>query len=210
MVRGNTLADKLESWSQALFLVAGVLLLVYAVLLGAEAQTGTVYETVGNLVSGTGGALAFVGLLGLYRRFVQHTPWLTRAGGAAAAVGAVGFAVVAVRAAAVLFGVVGSSSSNGPTLVFIPILLGMVLGFALFALASHRAGPSASGPTLRLLAPTVVFLVVVAGGLSGVSQMWVSAVLATAHGLTYLAIGTALRAEATGETAVDRAPDSTV
>ncbi|MFB6171936.1 MAG: hypothetical protein ABEJ23_05330 [Haloarculaceae archaeon] len=189
-----TLPSKLGSWSQTLFLVGGVLLVAYGVLPGLQSVTSASYPIVGNLVSGTGGVVAFVGLLGLYARYVDRSPWPTRVGAAAAAVGAVGFAVVAVRALGVLGGVVAASPPGGePGLVFGLILVGMILGFVAFSVADYRAGGAADRLTALLLAPAVVFVVIVGSGLGGITQMWVSAVLGLLHGLSYLAIGTALR-----------------
>lgn len=205
----KTLADRLETSSHRLFLVGGVLVVAYGVLLGLQAATDTTYQTAGSVLAGSGGALAFLGLLGLYPRVADANRWLARTAAGAAIVGAVGFAVVALGAAAVVAGLLPQETTDGPSAVFLLVLVGMLLGFGLFGIASYRSGTQSNRTSLLLFAPAVVFALVVGSGAAGLTQPWVPAVLGTLHGLSYLAIGTSLRAAVHGEN-VDRPADSTV
>ncbi|MFC7007381.1 hypothetical protein [Halalkalicoccus salilacus] len=82
----------LERRSATAFLVAGALLVVFAVLLGVEAFMGR--SAPEDLFGPAGFLVAMVGLLGLYPTLVDQTPKLARVAAGFAAVAAVGWFVI--------------------------------------------------------------------------------------------------------------------
>lgn len=206
----QTQTGRIERWSQVLFLIGGLLVVCFGVILGIEAMTGTAYENLGTLFAGTGGALAFFGLAALYRRYISQDPWLTRVSVLIAVVGAVGYTVVALGSVAELAGQGSLSSSDGMGAPFLLVMIGMILGFLLFGVAQYRKSGRADRTTLSIIAPAVVFLLIVITGMAGMTQVEISAVLGTVHGLSYVAIGAALRAERSARDTAEPRADSAI
>lgn len=197
---------RLESARQPLFLGGGLLVVGFGVIVGLEAFTEISYPQVGALLAGTGGTLAFLGLLGYYPRLSAEREWLAVGGGVAAVFGAVGFAVVAVATAAALVGLGTAALVTAQRAANLLVLIGMIPGFGLFATAAYLAGDEETGG--RLAAPAVVFGLVFVTGIAGFTAPAVSTALGLLHGLSYLVVWHGLRGEPAPDPTAAGAPDS--
>lgn len=184
----------LERWSPTLFLIGGGLVAGHAAIRGVEAFTAMAPPP--DVFGPVGYFLAIVGLLGLYPALVDRAPRLARAGAAIAVVPLVGWSWFSIAAFAELAGIVAPASEIIPGSVFLVHVVGVVLTYGLFAVASLQAGSSSRLVGVLLLAPPVLmaFLVVAAGviGPSTVGAFIVGSLQAGVH----LSIGGVLRAGA--------------
>lgn len=152
-----------------------------------------------SIFAGAGFTLGFFGLLGLYPSVADRSPGLARVGAICAVLGAVGFIVTFVTGIAdvLQIAVPGWLSS----LVILNIV-GLVLGYLAFGVASLRTGARSRLFGALLLAPAVIFSlnfvrVILRGGPGSENVLpEVSAVLALGQAIALLGIGYTLRTEA--------------
>lgn len=185
----------LEERAPVLFLVAGGLMVVFAVNTYLKTFTGTSYPVVQGVVAPVGFLAGVVGLFGLYAGF-DGAPTLARSGAVVAAVATAGW-VVLIGASVVL----GGEPAGPLSVVPLVTIAAMVLAFALFGLASLRSGVHSRVVGVLLLVESLMFLLVVAG-VPGY-------LIDTGHVLAYLGIGLALRTGAVPADRAEPAPDST-
>jgi hypothetical protein len=192
--RDGFLWNSLEKWSATLFLVAGGVLVVFAALLGVEAFTDRTFPT--DIFGPGGFAIAFVGLLGLYPRLADESPWLARVGAVTGPIAAVGAAVTSVWYMGVAMGMFpGDPAPAYIGVFFIGIFIGFLLEFPSFALATLRTDVHSRTLGFLLLAPTIPFvamlvLLPITGG-TAVGAF----ILDSGEALAMLAIGYTLRTE---------------
>ena len=180
---------RLEARSGTLFLVAGVLVVVYAGLHGIEAATDMVLEP--NPFE-FGYVVGFLGLLGLYPAAADESPWLARVGAVAALLGIIGLSAFTVLHLAVLAGVV---APGGPTWfwVVIPLpLIGFVVGYLAIGIASLRADVHPRMVGLLLLAPGLIVVVMLVQMLAGWTSQPQAFVISAGEAMAHLAIGATL------------------
>lgn len=77
---GSTLWDTLERWCANVFLAAGTLLLIAAVLEVLDTYIAASTQGIGGIAGFSGTVLVFVGLLGLYPRLAEGALRLAQAG----------------------------------------------------------------------------------------------------------------------------------
>lgn len=159
--------ETLERRSSSVFLVAGGLWVVVATLFAAEAFLDTDTSTAQSFFGPAAYGVAFVGLLGLYPALADRTPRLARAGAIFVVVGLVGAVVLAVSAGSQLTGIIEARPAWD--IAFnLPLLLGVVLGFLTFSIASLRTDAYSRPVGLFLLGPAVMFgAIIVGSGLLG-------------------------------------------
>lgn len=206
----------LESWSSTAFLVAGGLLFAFVVLTGITAFTGLLAGTkralVGAVLVGSGlfGLLiAVVGLLGLYPRLRDPAPRLSQVG-----TGALIAALTGVLFVVGTIAVVGPPEAPGDVPSFVPpvfILSGslIMLGYAVFAIASIRTHTPSRRIGLLLTIPGIVllwhYLALAAFGSQHIFEMIDYTVISAA----FVTIGLHLRNEEVPVTGPQPTPDST-
>lgn len=185
----------LERRSATAFLVAGALLVVFAVLLGVEAFMGR--SAPEDLFGPAGFLVAMVGLLGLYPTLVDQTPKLARTAAGFAAVAAVGWFVITGLSITEVAGILPpleDADVVGLTTVFVAGLA-MVLAYVSFGVASFRLEGHSRAVGPLLLAPPAIFGVMLTGGAVGYTPTWSAFVLGSGQALVHLALGATLRAE---------------
>lgn len=193
MTERNYVPEAIEGRSAGLFFVAGGLLVVFASLLGLQALTSTVAPE--DVFGPSGFAIAFVGLIGLYPVVVEETPWSARAGAFCAVVGAVGAAVTAGGSLGAVLGVLPEEPPAWVGAFMIAMVVGMVPGFVAFAAATLRTSVYPRRLGLLLLAPPVIFVVMLSGTLHAVvNDALANFFLGSGQALSHLAIGVTLRA----------------
>lgn len=198
--------EALERWSPTLFLIAGVVLVVYATFNGIVAFTDVTSRTVKDVTGPAGFVFGFVGLLGLYPTIAGRSPRLARAGAVSAVLGAVGFSTITLQGLARLAGV------EPPAWLGIFVLvaaIGMVSGFLSFGAGTLRTDVHSRALGLLLLAPATIFAVMVTqavlfaqwGLFSETTMAWSAFTISGGQALAYLVIGYSLR---TGLTTAER------
>lgn len=188
----------LEDRNATLFLIAGGLLVVFAVLLGVEGLTGG--STPEDVFGPPGFAIAALGLLGLYPALAERSRWLAGIGAVAAAIASVGWAVLTVLSILELAGVSGMAAPEETVFGAVALGatgLGMLLGYPLIAIATLRSDEHPRTLGLLLLAPPVIFVSVFAvlAPILGDSGGWGPFIAASAQAVAHLAIGFTLRGE---------------
>lgn len=216
MGRGNTQHElAVPRWSPALFLFAGVLLVGYAALNGIAAATEAAYTTVEDAVGPAGFALGFVGALGLYPVVADRSPILARAGAVCLGLGLVGFSAITMNGLAMIAGVESVVPSSGLLLL---VVAGMVPGYLLFGVASHRTDADSQTVGLLLLGPAAVFTAMLFqplvyewfGVFSETTMAWSNFAISAGQAATHLAIGYTLWTSGTPDGRAASTTDATV
>lgn len=180
----------LETRSSILFLISGTVLVGFAVSVAIIGMLDG--SAPRNVFAGVGFTLAFLGLLGLYPGIADRSPWLVGAGAVFAALGAVGFALTFVLA---ITEFVGIDLPAWVSAIQLLNIIGLVLGFLTFGVASLRTEAHSLGFGLLLLVPAVTFAVnfIRIGVLGPWTPSWAPFLLGSMQALAMLAIGYVLR-----------------
>lgn len=188
--------EPLERRSATLFVAAGVMLALDAVIVLAEMVSGAERLLVlGEAFSAGGWAVALLGLLGLYPSLVDRSRWLTRTGVVLSAIGVVTFVILA--AASLVYGA-GIPDGDLEALVplFLPgVILGSVVAFVVFSAAILRTQGRSRTVGRLLLVPPAIVVVNILTGIAGVDSPLVLLVIVVALAMIFRAIGQALRTE---------------
>lgn len=203
MTASDSVLAPLDGRSPTLFLVAGGLLAVFAALLGYEALANTAAPE--DVFGPPGFLFAMVGLLGLYPTLADRTPRLARAGAVVAAVSAVGWFAITVLAIGEVAGVIPALEAVGPLGPVVIVAAGgtMVLAYLVFGAASLRTGVYARTVGLLVLAPPVIFGVMLLqavlfaqfGQFSESTMAWSAVAIGGGQALVHLGIGYRLQIE---------------
>lgn len=207
--------ESLEQWSPTAFLVAGMLLLGYAVLKALSAFAGVTAPSAFDVAYGTLGLLvpAF-GLLGLHPRLRDAAPRVSLAGVCATIVSA-------ICSAAILLWVVGATlqmegypaiPEDAPTWTVAALLLvflTLALGFLLFSVASLRTAVLSRTVGVLLLVPTVVWIGLIFGNVVAPSGDYLGVLAYTPISIALLGIGYLLRGEPSPTDRAGPASDTT-
>ena len=192
----------LERKSPTLFLIAGVFLVVYATFNGLWAFTNMVPEQHGLEI---GYVLGFLGLIGLYPSLSDRSPWLARAGSIAAICGIISLSFISASDWAQLTGITAGDLPGFGFLRVFP-LVGFILGYLSFGIASLRSDTRSRLVGLVLLVPGIIVVLMLAHIAAGYASDLTAFVISAGEAMAHLAIGAALRTESSGET---REPSAT-
>ncbi len=188
--------SSLPRWSATAFLVGGFLMVVDAAFVTANIVTGTEhFLLLGQAFVGGAWTAALIGLLGLYSGLADRSQWLSRAGAVFAVIGVVTFAVMAVTVVLYYVGIPdGEYDAIG--MFFIPgVLVGSVLGFVTFSVASLRAGVHSRLLSLLLLVPAILVVTNILRFVVGNESVVITLGIVIGDALTMLAIGYVLTYE---------------
>lgn len=208
MVDGSTFPWKsLERWSPRLYLVAGVVLVGYAALNGAEAFTTATFQQ--KVLEG-GYVAGFLGLLGLYPSLDDRSPRLARVGAAAAALGLLAFFVFTIGNLAELVGLVSGNLPGWTAFTFMAVV-GFVVGYLTVGVAVLRSGTYSRTVGVLLLVPAVIIVLMIASIITGLTSPESVFVVSAGQAMTHLAIGSTLSAESESaeREEAESAPDAT-
>lgn len=186
--------ESLEQWSPTAFLVGGLLMVVDAAFVAANVVTGAEhFLLLGEAFVGAAWTAALIGLLGLYPGLADRSRWLSRAGVVFAVIGVVVFAVLAVASLGYYTGIL---TGEFDTTVFIPgVLIGSVLGFVSFSVASLRTGVHSRTVGILLLVPAILVVTNILRFVAGFESATITLGIVIGDALAMLAIGYLLRTE---------------
>lgn len=195
MVSSTRYWEALDRWSPTLFLVGGGLVVGHAAVRGIEAFTATAPPP--DVFGPPGYLLALLGMLGLYPALVERTPRVARLAAVVALVPLVGWVGLSAVSFAAAAGVSAVQSPEGLEVLFVAHIVGVVLTYVLFGLASLRAGVHSRPIGLLLLMPPVL----ISGMMAGAAVIGYSAfgafVIGGTQALVHLTIGDVLRRDPT-------------
>jgi hypothetical protein len=185
--------ESTEQWSPTLFLVAGVLVVGHAALLGVQAFTEM--PTPPDVFAPLGHLVALAGLLALYPALADRTPTLARAAAIVAVVPAVGWLLIFAGQVGELVPVLSPLTGLLSGVVFVVVIVSTALTFVLFGVTSLRAGVRSRTVGRRLVIPGGLFggliaSIVVTGGSALVGFLFTGGLV-----VAYSAIGRSLRIE---------------
>lgn len=177
-------------------MLGGLLLAVDAGFVAANIVTGTEsYLIQGQAFVAAGWAAALLGLLGLYPELSNRSRRLSRAGAVFAVVGVVTFAVMAVAVVGFVAGIIEVDFDTIGVLFIPGVLIGSVLGFGSFSVASIRTGFLSRRVGLTLLLPAALVLTNFLRFVVGMTSVTGTLVIVIGDALAMLAIGYVLRDE---------------
>ena len=156
MTDDQDVTDRLADHRRSLFLAAGVLMGVTAVLFTGEVVTGSELGTLLGIAAPLGFSAAFLGTLGLAPTLRDRSPGLTRLGMAALAVGVVGGAILVLGHLAELVGLLAGQVAVVDAANLL-LLAGVIVGFGSVGVAGVRTGVTPGVVAWLLLWPAVVF-----------------------------------------------------
>lgn len=193
-----------------MFLVAGGLVAIVAMLWAAELAMDMATSEAKGFFGPAGFAVAFVAMFGMYTALADRTPWLARAGVLFAVVGFVGTSMVALATASQLVGLIQTRPA-WVDLVQRPFLIGIVLGFLTFGVAVLRTDAYSRPTGLLLLGPAIMFpstLVAVAVWGGGDFPYVIHVIHNSAEALALLGVGYLLRINGVPTERAEPAPDT--
>lgn len=185
---------RLEQRSATAFLVAGVLFVADAVIVGSNVAAGTErFMTLGQAFIGAAWTAAFIGLLGCYPRLADRGRWLPRVGAVFAVVGGITMIVMAVASLGYFSGVIGGELGE-VSMYFLPgVFLGIVLGFGSSGVATLRTTAHSRRVGLLFLLLVLTFLFNLTSGIAGFGTLTTVLGVVIVLALTMLSIGYLLR-----------------
>lgn len=193
MAESDGVLARIEPWSPTLFLIAAAFLIVHAGHHGLEAFVGFDYPLHHEVPFGTAGfILGFVALLGLYPKLADRRPWLVRVGAVFAVLGAVSWFMLGAMGLAES---VGADPPEWLGVFGLLFLIGVVIGYLCFSVASLRSDVLSRTTGFMLLTPILVMalnLSIVAAGLGSPEGQFV---VASGFALAHLGIGFSLRVD---------------
>lgn len=197
----------LEQRRATAFLVGGLLMVIDAGFVAANIITGTGdFLLLGQAFVGAAWTAALVGLLGLYPGLVNRSRWLSRAGVVFAVIGVVTFAVMAV-AVLVYYAGIPAGEYDAISVFFIPgVLLGSVLGFVAFGVASLRTDAYSRTLGVLLLIPAILVATNILRFVVGLEAVTITLGIVIGDALAMLALGYVLRTEPTPTDRAEPAP----
>lgn len=182
--------ESLERWRATAFLLAGVMFVVDAAIVGAViVAVGEDVMLLGQAFIAAGWTAAFVGLLGVYPGLSDRSPWLARAAAVFAVIGAVVFVAMAV-ASLVYFAGIPDGEITAIVPFFLPgVIIGSVLGFLCIGAASLRSDVHSTTVGVLLVALGLFPVVNIASGIGGVESLTFTLAIVVGLALVNLAIG---------------------
>lgn len=201
MADRNVAMDAFEGKAPAFFLVAGVVMIVFAANTYLKTFAGTSYPVVQNIIAPFGFLTGVVGLFGLYSGLADRAPKLARGAAGIALITTVGWVVLILAGIGETMGVF--SRPTGP-LAIIPlvVIVTMILAFGLFgATTLYTRGHSWIIGGLLLL-ESAMFLVLILDLAPSLL------LIDLGHILAYLGIGITLWTTDIPSGSTDPAPDS--
>lgn len=193
----------LERWSPRLFILAGGLLTVYAVINGMNAFMAMSLELPGL---GFAFFLGFLGLLGLYPSVVEHSPWLARIGAIAAALGVVTFFVLAANSIAELLGIVSGNPPAWPLFVGLATT-GFVLGYLSFGVAVLQSEVYSALVGIVLMVPAIIIIAMFLHMAAGYASPETVFVVSAGQAMGHSAIGGSLQTQSDSSSDEESASD---
>jgi hypothetical protein len=185
-----------------LFLVAGLVLVIYAALYGLEAFIGMAYPAVRDLLLPTGYLLGVVGLLGLHPTLEGRMPTLPHTAALVAVVSLAGWFLLLALGFGDIVGGLLPQPDTLPNLFFVVHPLTMILAYTMFAIAIFRTDFYSRTVGYLLLAPPILFIVLLMGPAIRPGEFPLGAfVISSGQAMAHLAIGATLRTR-------DTSPDS--
>lgn len=186
--------ESLANWSTTAFLVGGLLMVVDAAFVAANIVTGAEdFLLLGQAFVGAAWTAALVGLLGLYPGLADRSPLPARAGAVFAVIGVITFAVMAV-AVLVYYAGIPAGEYDAISVFFIPgVLVGSVLGFVAFGVASLRTDAYSRTLGVLLLVPAVLVAGNILRFIVGLEAVSITLGIVIGDALAMLAIGYVLQ-----------------
>lgn len=195
--------ESLERWNPTVFLVAGILLLGYAIIQGIHSFTGV---TVPSAFSTAYGGIALLvpvfGLLGLYPRLRDHTPRLSLAGAVVTVLSGLLTLVLLLQVVVTTLrmGRLPEIPADTPVWAGAALLLGFLLlavSFLLFGLASLRTSVISRAVAFLLLVPTAGWLGLIVANATAIvpTGTYLAVPAYTPIGIAVLSIGYLLKSE---------------
>lgn len=198
----------LEERCSDLFLLAGAVLVVYVGLLGFQAfidSSMNFHDNEAAIVGPAGFCLGAIGLLALYPSVTDRSPKLAGAGAVVAALGGIGWLVLAATGLATLAGV---SVPTWIEAIGFLAFLEMLVGFPLLGIASLRSEGHSQLLGGLLMAPPIIFgAMIVSGAVTGGTGTG-AVIISSGLMLVHLGIGYLLRIEATPADRAESVPET--
>ncbi len=178
--------------SRVLFLIAGGLLVLFAMNTGLETYGESAYPAARDVLGPAGFAISAVAFLFAVRAIGRERTRLVRAGAALAVVTAAGWSVVAAIGLGHTAGVLPDAEVVLPLVAFFALFLVTPLAFLTIGVGGVLADGIPTWLGLLLLLPAIPFLVLVLGGGLLGAVPWAEVVLDAGHAAANLVIGVAM------------------
>lgn len=160
MTDRNAVVDLLEGRAPALFLVAGMAMIVFGTNTYLKTFAGTSYPVVQLVIAPAGFLTGVLGLFGLYSALADRAPRLARVAAGTVLITTAGWVVIIVTGIGGVLGVL--SQPTGPLAVVpLVVIVTMILGFGLFGATILHTGSYPWLVGALLLLESAMFLVLI-------------------------------------------------
>ena len=190
------LLESFEQRRSTAFLLGGLLLLVDVGPVSANIVTGVDdWLVLGQMFVGAAWTAALIGLLGLYPELADRSRWLSRAGAVFAVIGVVTFGVMSVTSLLYYVGIPSGEYEAIGSLFLPGVIVGSVLGFVVFGIATLRAGVPSRTVGVLLLVPPLLVVTNIVRFVAGFQSVTITLGIVVGDALALLALGYVLRTE---------------
>ena len=153
--------ELLEKWGTGAFFTGAIMFVVAAALTVVSMTTGAerLSLMVGEAFIAAGWVGGLIGLLGVYAAVADQSSWSARAGAVFTVIGAVTFVVLAVASLVAYVNGGGVGDLPVPFIYLFPgIIIGSLLAFLSFSVASLRSDVHSRTVGILLLVPPITFV----------------------------------------------------
>lgn len=190
------LVKSLEGRSSTAFLIAGMLFVADAALVGSViVSAGEELMLLGQAFIAAGWTAGFVGLLGIYPTLAEQRPRMARVGAVLVGIGVVVFVVMGVASIGYFTNVLsGDLSALVP--IFLPgVIIGSVLGFLTFGVTTLRSDVYSRTVGVLFVVLGLIPVVNITSGIAGIQSMTATLTIVVGLAIVNVAIGFRLRIE---------------
>lgn len=192
--------ESLEQNRSKLFFLAGLLFAVNVVVIASGTATGSERMTMllGETFNAAAWAVALLGLIGLYPGVANRRSWLARLGAVCAAIGVVVFTALSILSLVYYVEIIQGNIENLVPLILPGVIIGGVLSFLLFGIASLRTDDHPQIVGVLLLLPPLIVAANIISGAVGLDSSYLLLGIVGGLLLVMVALGFRLRSSFDG------------
>lgn len=187
--------ESLEQSRSKLFFLAGLLFAVNVVVIATGTATGSERMTMllGETFNAAAWAVALLGLIGLYPGVANRRSWLARLGAVCAAIGVVVFTALSILSLVYYVEIIQGNIESLVPLILPGVIIGGVLSFLLFGIASLRTDDHPQIVGVLLLLPPLIVAANIISGAVGLDSSYLLLGIVCGLLLVMVALGFRLR-----------------
>ncbi|MFB6187669.1 MAG: hypothetical protein ABEI86_12495 [Halobacteriaceae archaeon] len=171
----RAMKKSLVKWNSMFFLLAAILFLVNAIIvvIGMFLESAQMIKLLGETFNAAGWAVGLLGLLGLYQEIADQSRILSRVGVVCATIGVIVFTALSGLTFSYFIGILNGNIESLIPLILPGTIIGGVLSFLLFGIASLRTQVLPRTIGILLLSPPLIIISNITTGILGFDSTYI-------------------------------------